>query len=151
MTIIVYKDGVMAADRTSKGNGVNFYALSKVHRSVDGHGSVFLVGCSGPVSVGAAFLRAVQDCTTASFKTDAKDFNAILVGRKLSGEISAFEFDEHGWFAVPYKPFLCVGSGAEIAMGALDFGASAEQAARIASARIGSGLDGIDVVSFDQE
>jgi ATP-dependent protease HslVU (ClpYQ) peptidase subunit len=131
MTTIAYKDGELAGDgRITEDGTVITDKQRKVHRLRDGR----LVGWAGSLAGSKRFLKALRDNpdTLPELKLDV---NAIVIAR--NGKVSLFE--ENTWMELK-QPHYAYGSGSLIALGAMDAGASATEAVRIAARRdTGSG------------
>lgn len=125
MTVIAYRDGVMAAD-TGVITGDMFVAhIKKITRTPDGG----LCAAAGSSADAAAFARWCSGAMrTGDFPTVGSDFVGYLVTN--GGEIRAY--NHGGNFAVLETDYFATGSGYEVAMGAMDAGASAVEAATIA-------------------
>lgn len=100
MTVIAYRDGVMAADALASDSVLKVAGLRKIARGPDGT----LYGCGGRASICCEILR--QPCGRVSIWTwaGAEDY--------------------------PADCYLSIGSGSAVAMGAMFMGASAEEAVR---------------------
>lgn len=123
MTTIAYRDGVLAADTLVNANGNRDDFAPKIERIGN-----LLVGTSGSYPTGLKFRAWVArgfagDCPY----DDTADGNGIIVW--AHGVI--------GWCSAgPWpvlQPFYALGSGTEFAMGAMEMGATAEQAVAVAS------------------
>jgi hypothetical protein len=125
MTVIAYKDGIMAADTvTWCMDLVNNDVTMKIIRTPSGE----LVGCAGGVGV----ITEFQEWAMAGFPSCSKpkgsdDFVALVVSpdgkvSKYDGEMRRYDSGVVGFIGV-HAEFLC---------GALAAGASAEQAVRLA-------------------
>lgn len=138
MTIIAYKDGVMAADTLCSSNGTAIGFGVKIARSRAGD----LIGASGPSDWTSAMLewfRAGERRARPKYiDKDGSFGTAIVVRSKYKSECLFF----YGDVAVPEPSPLspgpsggfATGSGRDIAMGAMFAGASAADAVRAAMA-----------------
>ena len=122
MTIIAYRDSVLAADTLWVGNDTRDGYGPKIERA----GSL-LVGCSGSVPVSLRFRAWVA----AGFDgvnplEETPDGNGIVVWQ--GGVV--------GWCSRGSWPvsegFYAIGSGCEFATGAMEMGATAEEAVQVA-------------------
>lgn len=138
MTTIAYRDGIMAADSLVTGNGVVEGQFRKI-ADIKG----FLVGGCGEISKVAAFFDwfrvnqplkpPLKSHPFAVFpdyikpKKDEEKYTILLVDKQNR---QIWESDNGGY---PYRlevPFIAIGSGREIAVGAMSMSASAIQAVR---------------------
>ena len=125
MTVIAYRDGIMAADTgTWSGNLITHCLAEKIYRTRTGA----LLACAGRVSKIIAVRQWIDGGDRPA--PDEKDnFGALLVHRemKLVERIS--------WDMLIYPdegPFQVEGSHDEFLFGALAAGASAEEAVALA-------------------
>jgi hypothetical protein len=130
MTVIVYRDGVMASDSALHDNGALRGYAPKIFRGPRGE----LFGAAGNQGAATRFKRWFQE-SKRDFDRDGFDplveagyFSAIVVWRDKSVSL----VDHQGTFFPVDAPFHCEGSGREIAVGACAMGATAEQAVEIA-------------------
>lgn len=132
MTVIAYRDGVMAGDRLTRSCGVEFHETVKVwRRGSDGA----LIGCAGMTTLADGVRRwftAGEQGERPSFGTEEdSSVHALIVRPDGSVEIH----DMHGWVPVaPGRGFIAIGSGFELALGAMAMGASALEAVNVAIA-----------------
>lgn len=138
MTIVAYRDGVMAADRTTKSCGVEFHETCKVGVRADG----LLVGCAGMSSLAEAvrrwFLAGELGDRPSFGKVEADSVHTLVV--RPNGAIEVHDMDGMTP-VVGDRGFVAVGSGFEIALGAMAMGASAIKAVEIC-AEFGVGRPG---------
>lgn len=149
MTVIAYRDGVMAADgRVTSKDFILRDNDKKVFKLKDGS----LLGMAGSV-VGCVIIqreveRAVKDGKKAKVLSlpsiNVKNAEALLVGP--GGEIWFFSSRE--WERIP-EPYTAIGAGYLVAMTALDYGASAEEACKYVCKRVSSCGGKIRVVKLD--
>jgi ATP-dependent protease HslVU (ClpYQ) peptidase subunit len=126
MTTIAYRDGVLASDgRTSSGNVVLSDNEKKIMRLSDGA----LFALAGDVAYTGPMLEALEDDAELP-KADGA-FTAVIV--ETNGALRIYE--GAGGFMAIVEPFAAFGSGAAVAYGAMEMGASAEEAVRIATRR----------------
>ncbi|HVJ31681.1 MAG TPA: hypothetical protein VND94_01085 [Terriglobia bacterium] len=124
MTVIAYRDGIMAADSLMQ-LGSTKARCRKIakHR---GH----LIGLSGNV---CPPLDTFIELFFSEDEDDRRflstfDFDALIV--TPAGEIQVWE--QRLCFETPPVPFWAIGSGQDCAMGAMEMGATAKQAAAAA-------------------
>lgn len=145
MTTIVYRDGVLAADRRAySGDRKPVGTKTKIHRADDGT----LWGVSTNCVGGDAMLKRWVDAGCPAPSSDdlkPESFELLLV--RPNGEVflANGNLDLTGPLTADY---YAAGSGDQYAMGALAMGASAVDAVRIAS-----GLDiwsggGVDTLTL---
>lgn len=148
MTTLAYRDGVLAADRDTKHNGVVAHETTKIGRRADG----VLVGTCGVASMGYAFRQWVLSGEHGDrpplFVDHENDINAIVVRPSGGGGVVVEIYDRCG-FTRAEGEFFALGGGFEIALGAMDHGASAAEAVRYAARRGVGRVDAIDVLRMD--
>ena len=130
MTTIVYKDGVLAADSLVTDRGCRMGSAKKIISSRFG-----LAGAVGHLGLMQAFLNWAAtgrpaDGRPVPDKTDDNDFEGLIItpaGQVLwyGGDMVAVDMTQ--------SEYVCLGSGFRVAMGALEMGATAEQAVRVAA------------------
>lgn len=138
MTVIAWKDGVIAADRCAI-RGDTRYEVQKLYRS---RGAA-VAGAGGTDYVAAMleWWRSGADPATFPEKYQATPDYAILVVAE-SGNVCTYDRTPYPtWLRGPYG---AIGSGREFAIGAMAAGASAEEAIMIAAKHcegVGLGCD----------
>lgn len=126
MTIICYRDGVMASDSQLSDCGVYVGDVKKIARASDGT----LAGCSGDRSNAYRFLQWVDAGMPDEF--EVKPGNSGLVALLVKPDLTVWRaVDSGGFFPVDAK-FHAEGVGRHTAMGAMAAGATAEEAVAIA-------------------
>lgn len=120
MTTIAYRDGVMAADSLSTSDGIAMGTVAKAIRREDGA----MCGAAGSTSLIRALLAWFENGEGGD-KPDLKDNGAQALIIRPTG--STEWHDEFG-FHVISAPFFAIGSGRDVALGAMAAGASAEEA-----------------------
>lgn len=142
MTTIAYRQGVMAGDRATKYGSITGHETTKVVRREDGA----LCGACGTTTIAAAFRRwflAGEDAASKpSLGDDKEDIHAIIA--RPSGVVEIY--DRMGWSVIE-GDFHAIGSGTEIALGAMAMGADAAKAVRIAATFGVGDVRSIDVVA----
>lgn len=140
MTTIVWRDGVLAADRRAySGDKAPIGAKRKIGRLADGS----LLGVSSScVGAPALIQRWVESgAVAAADALKPENFQAILI--RPNGQVF-YAKDNLDWSGPLDTPFLAIGSGDHFALGALEMGASAPKAVLVASALdpwTGGGVD----------
>ena len=123
MTTIVYRDGVMASDSQITDRGIVVAEEKKIIR-YDGT----LIGVAGNLDADAAFLEWVKFEQTDKPDLKNSDFEALVV--RQDGTMLWY-----GVNLIPLKmtsPYIAIGSGFHVAMGALHLGANAKEAVQVA-------------------
>lgn len=129
MTTLAYRDGELATDsRVTAGDMIVSDRRKKVHRLRDGS----IVAWSGSVQQAELLLRAMRKKTAAPRLTE-------IAALHLRADGSLWEYEGEAW--VKQDPgYYATGSGSAYAFAAMDAGASAKEAVRIAIKRdAGSG------------
>lgn len=117
MTTIAFRDGVLAADSLVTCNGLRDSTAVKIHR-VKG----VLLGGSGASAIYQKFRDWVVGGMKGQCPIEGHDFNGLLVS-----PFGVIGFNTSGPVFVN-APFYALGSGYQIAMGAMEMGATAEEA-----------------------
>jgi hypothetical protein len=146
MTVIVYKDGVLAADRmcSTAVDLINGYH-TKIH-SQDG----MMWGSAGPAEDGYAFdawVRANRPGEQPELRTGEDGFVGILIEadgvvRHYDGKLVPFPIE---------SPYHAIGNGDMVAFGAMYMGATAEQAVLAACHHVLGCGGGVDVLRLDAQ
>lgn len=133
MTTIAYRDGILAADgRTTYGDTIFTDHSKKIHRLSDGA----LFALCGDVAYVQPMLDALEDDDVDL--PQGEGFTAVIVEK--DGKVRLYE--GKGGFIALDASYYAFGSGEEYAMGAMDMGASAHDAVRVACGRdLSSGGD----------
>jgi ATP-dependent protease HslVU (ClpYQ) peptidase subunit len=126
MTSIAYRDGELATDsRITAGDMIVSDKRTKVHRLRDGS----LVAWSGSVQDAELLLRAMRKTSNAPHPK-LQDISAL----HLRTDGSLYEYEGEAWVKQDPGPYA-TGSGAPYALAAMDAGASAREAVKIAIKR----------------
>lgn len=133
MTTIAYRDGVMAADSQCTQDGTRACEVAKIARI---HG--WLVGCSGSSGLAHEFQEWFRaECrerlkrTPASLAVQGQDAKLSVLLVHPDGTIFGVDGLGHPY---PIKgPFIADGTGFKVALGAMEMGASAAEAVKVAS------------------
>jgi hypothetical protein len=141
MTVIAWKDGIIAADRCAS-TGVLKVPAKKLIR----HGNSVLATC-GPVDFGAALVNWFKDgCKHETWpECQKRDDYSILVVANSNG---VFLYYQLPVYVDRTRPYGAVGDGAQLAIGAMAAGASATQAVEIANLHCASCGFGVDSETF---
>lgn len=125
MTIICYRDGVMAADSAVYLGNVRVGSFQKIARCDDGA----LAAAIGTTSICARFNVWFLTGRQRPFdpKDDDKDFSAIIVHPDGHVQRMDHQGDE---FSIE-APFFAIGFSQDFALGAMAAGSSAEDAVRL--------------------
>jgi ATP-dependent protease HslVU (ClpYQ) peptidase subunit len=137
VTVITYRDGVLAADSRvtvdSEGGGTRMFLCDKLFRkivTVDGEQQEVILATAGESSSGMHFVDwygSGKEPPIELFTYADADFTILVL--KKDG---LWEYDAWCRGMRVKDRFYAVGSGAKAALGAMHMGASAEQAAKIA-------------------
>jgi ATP-dependent HslUV protease subunit HslV len=130
MTVIVFRDGVMASDSGAFSGCDVFPWARKVAKGPDGA----LWGFAGSAAIGSAFLAWVDSGYQGSMPDlgaggDTDHESEVLVARP-DGQLSILT--KHGPEIFHEAPYLALGGADTVALGALFAGADAETAVRAA-------------------
>jgi len=139
MTVIVYHNGVIAADRSCTADGKHLYETCKIARGRE------------TVGAGAGSIIAVKgfyEWVEADMQIPLNCVDDEMLGIAFTKD-NVYMVANNDFVTVPYDHAHVAGSGSEIALGALDMGADAHLAALIAARRMGCAHYGIDVASLD--
>ena len=144
MTTIAYRDGVMAADTALIGGGVVEGAFKKIAQSHGTDGPT-TIGCAGS----AGYFQPFVDWVRGKGEKPAPDkddgFDALVV--RPDGSVEAYD---RLMVALPIEaPFHAIGSGKELARGAMAAGATAEEAVKIACLFDTGSCEPVTVVRHD--
>jgi hypothetical protein len=134
MTTVAYRDGVMAADSGSWFSNVVYRSALKVARGPDGS----LHGVTGNAGDAGQYIRWVLDGMPGdppqpeaiNREEGRSAFLALVV--PPHGDVARV-WTAYGWEDHHGVPFIAIGAGAEMAIGAMAAGASAERAVEIAA------------------
>lgn len=125
MTVIAYKDGILASDSQLSGEGETIIngSTKKLWRNSDG----WLIGLAGEYHKIVAVKKWFKKGMKKAFPEDTKTVTGILVSPK--GKVYWLE---HGVRVRTKEPYHAEGAGAREAMAAMFMGASAELAVQVA-------------------
>jgi hypothetical protein len=144
MSVVVWKDGVLAGDKMADDNGFRSKS-TKVFKT-----DKFLFGSVGDSAAGT---RVMQWFTKGGAKPvigDETPFRAIYVRKEKDGSVSPF-FLENSLVLDPIEDeFYAIGSGAHFALMAMHLGRSAESAVMLTIDLCTSCGFGVDSVTFNQ-
>lgn len=141
MTVIAYRDGVLAADKKSTWASLG-HTTTKIRRMRDGS----IAGCTGD----SAICRELLDWYDAGAEPDRypdrkSTSNMLLINRDhrvlfFDGSPTPIEFED---------PWVAMGSGRDYAIAAMHLGCSAKQAVDVACIYDDGCGHGIDVLELD--
>lgn len=124
MTIVVYRDRVLAADTLLSAGSTAWAFGKKIRKAKDGS----LIGACGNISFVQEFLDWGEQENRCEFEPPKS--NQINQGLLVSWKQTLYYVGKN---PVPIKgPYFALGSGSDIALGALWMGASAQQAVNAA-------------------
>jgi ATP-dependent protease HslVU (ClpYQ) peptidase subunit len=141
MTIIVYRDGIMAADRNlTTGRVVTIGTIDKI--TVMRNGAVYAAaGSSGDCVAVANMLQP-----SGAFKEDVP-FRLDMVGIVVQPDGAMWKLEPNKPMFRIDMPYIALGSCGDFALGCLAAGATAEQTVELCSqhcAGIGGGVQVVD-------
>ena len=127
MTVIAYRDGVMAADSLAQDGVLKVSGLQKVIRGDDGS----LYGMAGAAGMCCEIRRWIE----GGLKGDRPplrdgEHTADVLAVSPEGAVSVWTV--YGTEDYPGAAYMAIGSGSAVAMGALFMGASADRAVEAA-------------------
>lgn len=135
MTIIAYRNGIMASDSLVTERGLRVGMVRKIARTADG----CLVGGVGSMALNAAFQAWAHAHLAACLRCDEgfRPFVPAAWGDQFTGvvvtpDVRMLIVDQAQHLAVMEADFHAEGSGQAIALGAMAHGATAEEAVAIA-------------------
>ncbi len=131
MTTIAYRDGWLVGEgRETAGKRIDTDRLIKIHRLPDGS----LFGAAGPSHTIMGLLTEVRKISTQKKRTlnpfPAKNVQALL----LCSSGYKYYFEGNTWNEMD-EEYFAIGSGSDYALAAMDAGATAEEAVKIACKR----------------
>lgn len=130
MTVVVYREGIIASDTWSTGGDMITSQCTKIKKTKTG-----LWGACGHRAACQQFLAWAD--TPSKEKWDDFEFSNF-VGMHIDNDGDVHYIDEHsrGIFSAEYGRFFAIGGGCEVAMGAMEMGASATEAVAAAAKHI---------------
>ncbi len=129
MTCIAWKDGIIAADSRATWQTGDFELCQKLYKVPRGPNKGHILGTQGATSSGMAFVEWYMNPKKEKPAIQFEDEYFTIVVVRPEG---VFTFDDHLVQLPCLHKFYAVGSGAPYAMGAMERGASAIQAVRVA-------------------
>ena len=140
MTVIAWKDGVLASDGVVNYNGVRIGEVSKIIKPLNKYkGSEYLLALSGDLNAVNNFATWILNDNRGALPTilSAMDgrsaevgFDCIIVAKDYPGV--CFWYDIYCVEQRIKSEIAAIGGGSEFAIGAMAAGASAEEAVKIA-------------------
>lgn len=147
MTIICYRDGMLAADRMCSST---VDLIQGYHKKIcEKDGSAWASG--GAVQDCVAFdqwVRAGRQDGNKPSLSDDKDTSLVAILIEQDGTVKHYNYN-----LVPFTmeaPYFAIGGGDMVAIGAMFMGATAEEAVRAACAHVLGCGGGIDVLRLSQ-
>lgn len=133
MTTIAYKDGVVCADSSTNYGDVRFKSTKKI---VD-HGDVVVAsaGDADDRHINALFhiLNDEDDFPSNIELRDVKQVFVAFVFTRQTGQVFIVQTgDEYPLIVECKEPHFAIGTGGELAIGAMSAGATAKEAVKIA-------------------
>ena len=151
MTIITYKDGIMAADSMYQRGPMPYRSIKKIIETDD-----LVIGGAGDADDRALMeiLRPIKDPselpTVAKLRELEADSQHLVIFRKL-GKVYLIGSDEdgkRGWVVELKEKYYAIGSGEKVALGAMYMGSSAKEAVEAAIKHIDSCGPPVQVVEI---
>lgn len=146
MTTIAWDGCTLAADKKASRNGMA-HTVTKIHRLARGPYDNYLAGICGHLSTGIEVLEWLEsgaDPATFPERQKDSDTSAHVLMISPEGKVSLLE---ESYIPMSFDDTIfAIGTGREIAMGAMKFGASAREAVQIATQLDNSTGMGIDVL-----
>lgn len=133
MTVIAYRDGIMACDSAWSTEGYVYTRQNKIFRLPSGA----LYGAAGDsddralVALLNTVTRAADIPARAALVEMTNEIMALLV--LATGEVWSIDTGKDGGAHRVFAPFIAVGCGKSLATGAMAMGATARTAAKIAA------------------
>lgn len=142
MSTVVYRDGVLAADRQVTDDNRCLGEVRKIFKGKD-----CLIGTTGAYSDAMAFVKWAEKGFPPKEKPESvRDVEAIVVRRDGSYYVTTAPL----WIEEPIgSDFYASGSGSSIAIGALAMGATSVEAVQIAMQYDVYTGKGLDVLTLD--
>ena len=128
MTCIVFSAGVMAADSLLAANGTRHGTMRKIARSPSGT----LGGAGGGCAAVEQFLKQVEAGLLERFALDLDDQGFVGMLAHADGTLHCVSATGLTWPIL--SGFAAIGTGADVALGALHMGATAREAVEAAIA-----------------
>lgn len=127
MTTIATDGKTMAADTLINGSGVKHGHVTKLYQAENGD----IIGVAGSAFRILPFIEWYNGDRKTPFEADPENFEALVL--TTHGTIHAF--NHAGDYIIESGPNAAAGSGSAVALGALDAGASPQEAVEIACRR----------------
>ena len=131
MTIICYRDSVMAADSMLTGPNDSYFADCVKIKKIKG----WLIGAAGDFGPTELFMTKfdpsiIEEKRIVPWGGQSKedDLNALIVSPKQK----IYYMETNGAYALVKAKYIAIGSGEPVAMGAMEAGASAIDACKAA-------------------
>jgi ATP-dependent HslUV protease subunit HslV len=129
MTTVVYRDGVLASDSAVYAGGTKVHSMKKVWK-IRGH----LVGLAGNVNAINAFKKWFEDGAMLDFYPITKKQSLAALVVTPEGKVFSYEDADPHAIEIEDGEYVAVGSGSDVALGALHAGATAPDAIKAAIA-----------------
>lgn len=147
MTIIAWDGKVLAADRLSTIGGTPLPPTRKIHRLTAPNGKQALVGFSGSTGFAASFLHWMKGGDEPALKS-GEDMKWAIMLIQEPRWVWYRSDNANRWDLLGACSGWAIGSGCDYALGAMQAGASAQEAVRIASRLDNQCGLGVDTVRF---
>ena len=139
MTTIAWDGDTLAADRRVSYGTISDAKVTKISKTKKG-----LCGAAGVTSMCAAFRRWFEAGEKGDPPYMGKDGDTAT-GFIIRPDGTRIMYDQHGWYKTDPGPFA-MGSGFEVALGAMAQGAAADKAVQVAAEFDGSTGNEVDTL-----
>lgn len=148
MTIIAWDGKVLAADRMATMGGTPMRdAGGKIHRLRAPNGRVALIGFTGTSAFRASYLHWMRGGEEPQIKV-GEDMKWAIILIQEPRWVWYRSDTANRWDLLGAMSYWAVGSGCDYALGAMEHGATAREAVRVASRLDNQCGMGVDVVRF---
>jgi 20S proteasome alpha/beta subunit len=124
MTTIAYRAGILASDTAQTFNSMRIGTMQKIARRSDGT----LVGAAGDASYVTTLMKWAKSSAKGNPPLPVNDGGTGLIVSPR-GKITLVD---DGGLSTCKAEYIAIGSGGEMALGAMGYGASAEEAVAVA-------------------
>lgn len=128
MTTIAYRDGILAADTALSRGGTHMVAVTKIVRRADGD----MAAVAGIASLIGPFFEWFLGGEDGDPPTVPDEDNSCPTGMifRAAGHVEVYEAG--GWYRMNPNPYMAIGSGRDVALGAMHAGARPQEAVEAA-------------------
>lgn len=147
MTIIVYRDGVLAGDRMCS---TDYDLINGYHTKIHSHRGVSWGGCGSAQDCAAFNEWVTTGRSNANMPELDNDKDTGFIGLVIETDGTIRHYNGRLYSFPIENPFHAIGNGDMVAYGAMAMGATAEQAVEIASRFVLGCGGGIDVLRLHE-